>query len=116
MKSTVLLILSSIFLLGCGIRQLEKKGFYKEVPPTDFLNYINDSSIYLIDVRTNSEYEKTHIKNAVNINFLGGNFLPELKAKNWDPNTTTLIYCETQHRSLFVAKKLFKTGFKNIMI
>lgn len=94
---------------------MKKSGTYKELSGKKYLNYVNDSSVNIIDVRTHAEFAKSHIKNAVNISYFGGHFKKELRALNLDTKKTTLIYCETQHRSLFVAKKLRKAGFHQII-
>jgi len=88
---------------------------YQELSPESYLQYIQDSSINIIDVRTNAEYVKSHIEGAVNVNYLGGHFKRDLVEVNLDNSKPTLIYCETQHRSLFVAKKLYRAGFLKVV-
>lgn len=100
---------------SCSIRHLEHLGVYRELAPEDYLPYVQDSSINLIDVRTEAEYRKSHIEGAVNVSFLGGHFRKELKQLDPDKSRPTLIYCETQHRSLFVAKKMYVMGYRNII-
>jgi len=114
MKNGLYLLLGFFFLASCSIHRLTKKGVYKELEPTAFLNYVNDSSINLIDVRTAGEFEKSHISGAININYIGGDF-KNLDSFPLDKNKPILIYCETQHRSLFVAKILYKNGFRSIL-
>ena len=90
-------------------------GVYSELPPAEYLTFVNDTLVNIIDVRTNSGYEKTHISGAVNVSYFGGHFIEDLAALNLDTNKITLIYCETQHRSLFVAKKVYNLGFHSII-
>lgn len=104
-----------IILSSCSIGRLEKLEVYKELPPSLYLPYVQDSSINLIDVRTEAEYAKSHIEGAINISYFGGHFREELKEKALDKSLPTLIYCETQHRSLFVAKKMYRMGFRNVI-
>ncbi len=112
----IFLFLASALLMGaCSISHLTKIGVYRELSPESYLPYVNDSTINLIDVRTQGEYEKSHIKGAVNVSYFGGHFREELKALELDRSKPTLIYCETQHRSLFVAKKMYVMGFHNII-
>ena len=94
---------------------MKKEGVYQELAGEEFLKYVTDSTVNVIDVRTHAEYKKSHIKGAINISYLGGHFKKELNELNLDTNKTTLIYCETQHRSLFVAKKLKKHGVSKII-
>lgn len=112
---TILLVLFTFLIGSCGIHSLTKLGVYQELSPEAYLTYVKDSTVNIIDVRTKAEYEKTHIEGAVNINFLGGHFKRDLTLSNLDNTKATLIYCETQHRSLFIAKKLKKAGYFTII-
>lgn len=94
---------------------MKKEGVYQEMEGSEYLNYVTDSTVNIIDVRTHGEYEKSRIKGAINISYFGGHFKKKLKGLSFDTSKTTLIYCETQHRSLFVAKKLKKAGFNKII-
>lgn len=104
-----------LLLCACSIGRLTKKGVYTEVTGEQYLNIIQDSNVQIIDVRTKGEYEKSHIFGAVNFSYLGGGFKRAVAGSELDPSKTTLIYCETQHRSLFAAKKLYRLGYKNII-
>ena len=114
MKTTIAFLLPLLFV-SCGIHSLTKKGVYVELEPEKYLNYVNDSTVNIIDVRTNAEFEKTHIYGALNVNYFAGHFEQDLAKLQLDPLKTTLIYCETQHRSLLVAKKLYRAGFTRII-
>lgn len=101
--------------LSCGINKLEKKGVYVELPASDYLQYVEDSTVNIIDVRTEKEYQESHIEGAVNASYFSGNFKDIIDTLHLNASKTTLIYCETQHRSLFAAKVLYKKGFDNII-
>ncbi len=88
---------------------------YTEVAPEDFQTLAQDTNNILIDVRTISEYQESHIKGAINISYFGGHFEEKLAVMHLDTSKTVLIYCETQHRSLFVAKKIYHLGFHKIV-
>ncbi len=88
---------------------------YQEVSPEEFQVLTQDTSNILIDVRTVSEYQKSHIKGAINISYFGGHFKEKLEVLHLDTSKTVLIYCETQHRSLFAAKKIYRLGFHDIV-
>ena len=111
----VTLFLTIILLSACGVHSLKKQGVYQELVGQEYLNYVSDSSVNIIDVRTNSEFKKSHIKGAINISYFGGHFKKELEEAGLEVQKTTLIYCETQHRSLFVVRKLKKAGFNKII-
>ena len=110
-----IIILYSFLLSNCGIRKLEKLGVYTEVNPPEYHSYIQDSSANIVDVRTTKEYDKSHIHGALNVSYLGGHFTDKIIRLELDKDKTILIYCETQHRSLFVVKKLYRLGFKKII-
>lgn len=105
----------SLIISSCSISKLKKKEVYKELPAEEYLNYVQDSSVNIIDVRTPKEYNKSHIKNAINVSYFGGKFKEKFNQLKLDSTKTTLIYCATQHRSLMVANKIYKSGFHNII-
>ncbi|MFK7786423.1 MAG: rhodanese-like domain-containing protein [Crocinitomicaceae bacterium] len=117
MKKTHLIILSALIftLTSCSIRRLEKMNVYKEVSAESFEELLKEPDINIIDVRTRSEFEKSHISGAQNASYFSGHFDELVDSLNLDTSRKTLIYCETQHRSLFAAKKLYKAGFKTIV-
>lgn len=108
------ILLLSIILSACGIHGLEKKGIYQELNPADYQIQMSNSA-QIIDVRTLGEYEKSHIDGAINISYLSGDFKKMVDTLSFDKSTPVLIYCETQHRSLFAAKILAKRGYTHII-
>lgn len=118
MKKSLPIIPALIILLlicSCSTRKLSNEGIYKELEPAQFENVLNQNDINIIDVRTKAEYNKSHLKGAVNASFLSGIFLKLIAQYHLDTNKTTLIYCETQHRSPVAAKRLYKIGFTKII-
>lgn len=102
-------------LAACSTNKLASSGIYREVLSKEYELLLNQGNINIIDVRTKSEFKKSHIKNAVNASYFSGNFLEIVSSYNLDTNKVTLIYCETQHRSPAAAKRLTKIGFKKII-
>lgn len=115
MQRYYVIVFVFISLSSCSIGRLTRIGVYEEVPASDFLTYLRDSTVNIIDVRTEAEFEKSHIHGARNASYFGGNFKEDVIELNLDKSKPTLIYCETQHRSLFVAKILYKQGFSTII-
>jgi len=109
------LLVVSILISSCSIQKLKKSGVYKEVSSEEYLMYVKDSSVNIIDVRTPKEYQKSHIKGAINVSYFGGNFKEKFKKLDLDSSKTILIYCQTQHRSLMVANKIYKAGSHSII-
>lgn len=112
-------IMFAFFVLlfpSCSISKLTKKGIYRELAASDYQKELeNNVGKILIDVRTGSEFRKGHIQGAQNISYFGGHFKKELQKAKFDQNLPVFIYCETQHRSLFVAKILYRDGFRKII-
>ena len=118
MKKRVITI-SSVFvlfsLMACSVNKLLENGVYRELSSKEYERMLTEGNINIIDVRSKSEYNKTHIKGAVNASYFSGNFLEIVLEYNLDTNKVTLIYCETQHRSPAAAKRLSKIGFNRIV-
>ena len=116
MKTGLLfLVFFALLFSSCGLHKLKKQGVYKEVSSKEYLVYVKDSTVNIIDVRSPKEYQKSHIEGAINISYFGGHFKEEFKKLELDTTKTTLIYCQTQHRSLMVANKIYKAGFHSII-
>lgn len=101
-------------LTACGVNRLERKGIYQEVAAEDFAAMAQDPSYLIIDVRTPKEYNKAHVEGAINISYFG-DFKDSLKKSDLNTDRPLMIYCETQHRSLFATKILHRHGFKKIV-
>jgi rhodanese-related sulfurtransferase len=116
MKNTIIpIFLFSLLISSCSIHKLKKNGVYKDVSSEEYLVYVNDSSVNIIDVRSPKEYNRSHIEGAVNVSYFGGKFKENFNKLDLDTSRTTLIYCQTQHRSLMVANKIYKAGFHSII-
>lgn len=66
----------------------------------------------IIDVRTPEEFSSDHIDKAVNIDWLGDNFVASTKKLN--KTKPIFVYCKSGARSQSAAQKLEKLGFTNI--
>jgi len=68
-----------------------------------------NSSLVILDVRTETEYNDKHIEGAINIP------LDELQQRleEINPNDTILVYCRTGNRSTQAAEILVENGFSN---
>lgn len=116
MKSFVqILFIALVILQSCSIKRYTRLGYYRELNGTEYQKYVNDSVVNIIDVRTINEYKKSHIAGAKNASYIGGDFKEIVDSLALNKEIPTLIYCETQHRSLFATKKLVRMGFKNII-
>jgi len=71
-----------------------------------------DKNIKIIDVRTPEEFEESHIKNAVNINYKSSKFIEYISAL--DKKNPYLIYCKSGNRSGKASKIMDSLGFYKI--
>ena len=119
MRTFLNLILSvfvmSIIFFGCESKSTDKQGTDgKEVitllSPKDLKSFPAD--VQLIDVRTPGEYNRSHLKNAVNINMYSTNFLTEIG--KLDKNREVYLYCQIGNRSRYAAKILSQQGFTKV--
>jgi len=71
-----------------------------------------DSSIVLIDVRTEGEYRMGHIPNSLHLDL----FSPDLqnKIQALDKDKKYFIYCRSGSRSAHVCSMMGHMGFKNL--
>ena len=102
---TVLLVLS---LFGCS-----SKANYHQIDGQSALDMMNNETDYIIiDVRTESEYQQGHIKNAINIpNESIDESVSEILT---DKDQLLLVYCRSGNRSKQASEKLAKLGYSNI--
>lgn len=68
---------------------------------------------YLLDVRTDSEFEAMHIEGTDHIQAGHWYVIPK---KIKDPNAEIYVFCRTHHRGRYVAGFLYKIGYKNVYL
>lgn len=71
------------------------------------------AKVYLIDVRTDSEWNAFHIEGTDHIQ-AGHMYVIPKKIK--DPNAEIYIWCRTSHRAKYVGGFLYKYGYKNVYV
>lgn len=112
MKKIALVLLSIIFLSGCGTSGSELT--YKQISTDEAVTMMQEESNYIIlDVRTEEEYEEKHIPGAICIpnETIGADEIPELG----DKDQLIMVYCRSGNRSKQAAEKLAKLGYSNIV-
>ena len=99
-----------IVLTGCGT-PLQPKTEYKKISPQEAQTMMSDD-VFILDVRTQEEFDEGHINNAV--------LLPDYEIKEKtesviaDKNQTVLVYCRTGVRSETASKELIEIGYTNV--
>jgi rhodanese-related sulfurtransferase len=84
---------------------------YKNVDAEGFAILIADSSVVVLDVRTNDEFKDGHIQGAILIDQNQSDFMEKAKA-TLSTEKTIAIYCRSGRRSANVAGKLADVGYK----
>lgn len=99
-------------MVGCSDNETTKIG-YKTITTKEAYDIMNTSvDITIIDVRTNSEYESGHIKNAINIPL--DEIENSIDAFVSDKERTILVYCKSGSRSELASEKLLSLGYTNV--
>lgn len=89
------------------------KSAYREVDAKEFAEEINKENRFLLDVRTQNEYNDGHIE--------GAKLIPvqDLQKRIAELNTvkdkTILVYCRSGNRSTVAAKILQEAGFNSVV-
>lgn len=86
---------------------------YKKITPAEAKTLMDAGSVIVLDVRTQSEFDQGHIKDAVllpdyEIGAKAATVLPDKDAK-------ILVYCRSGNRSASAAKELIKMGYTDVM-
>ena len=100
-------------LLGLSLFGCSSKANYHQIDGQRALDMMNNETDYIIiDVRTESEYQQGHIKNAINIpNESIDESVSEILT---DKDQLLLVYCRSGNRSKQASEKLAKLGYSNI--
>lgn len=88
------------------------QGNYTEVTAEEAVNLIEKVNPFVLDVRTNDEYDSGHLENAglIPVQVLSTNIVA-LETFKDEP---ILIYCQSGNRSTVASKILIDAGFKSI--
>ena len=69
------------------------------------------SAIIYLDAREKSEYNVSHIKDAIWVGYTG---FKKKRIDDVDKNAEVVVYCSVGYRSEKIAERLKKLGFKNV--
>ena len=110
----ILIMTCTAVLYGCtsgGESKMEKS--YEQITPAEAKEIMDKENGYVIlDVRTQEEYDETHIDGAI--------LIPDYeiadKAESIlkDKNQLILVYCRSGRRSKLAASELVKLGYTNV--
>ena len=108
LKFFALIIFAAAILTGCG-----GSSEPKHLTADEAIKFMAaEKNFLIVDVRTQEEYDKKHIPNAILVP------IDDLRAGKFaalsDKNKTLLVYCWTGRRAEDAAKILVDNGYKNV--
>lgn len=86
---------------------------YSQSKPVKMTELLTKSPGIVIDVRTNSEWNSGHYKDAIHLDWNNGDFKKE--SIKFDKNKTYYLYCAAGGRSGQATEYLKSMGFKNVV-
>jgi len=90
-------------------------GLNDTISVEEFYKMMDQPNTVILDVRTPEEFNKSHVQNAININFHDSiNFKSNIQ--KLDKNMTYLIYCRTDRRSGKTFNLMKENNFKSFYI
>jgi len=104
-----------LLLTGCGAQQTPEqkplKAEYTRITPEEaFLLMVDD--VVILDVRTEEEYTRGHIQNAILIPH--DEIRERMESELPDKNQVILVYCRSGARSETAARALIDMGYTNV--
>jgi len=107
MKIKILYFL--ILLIGLNLYGCQPSSEDIDISAEQFLKLDNTSSAIILDVRTDSEFQRGHLENAVLLNMYSSDF--KEKIKKLDKQNTYYVYCRSGARSKSAVRIMRKEGF-----
>lgn len=110
----IVLFLITLLITSCTKPQDKEENItYQKITPEVAKSMIDqDSSIIILDVRRQDEYDNGHIPNAILIPDY--EILEKAESILKDKNQTILIYCRSGNRSKKAALNLIDLGYKQV--
>ena len=112
-KIFIFLVAACIGLAAAAQQPNGSQTAFTSLSVNQFVDSIGKSSVVLVDVRTQKEYESGHIKNASNIVW-DKNFDTTVEQAKLNPTKTIAVYCRSGRRSKAAAQALASKGFRVI--
>lgn len=114
MKKVILIVLAVLCMSGCGqAQENDREAVYMNITAEEAKEIMESQEGYIIlDVRTQEEYNESHIPGAILI----PDYEIKDRAEELLPNKDQLIlvYCRSGRRSKLAAKALVELGYTNI--
>ncbi len=111
------LVLLTLMNTACGQESFDKKlnSLYRNtvplIQPAEFEKKVNQGELVILDIRSENEYNVSHIPNA---RFIDYDNFSEKDVENLDKDSEIVLYCSVGYRSERVGEKMKELGFKNV--
>jgi len=111
-----ILIISLSYNIACGQMTFEEKleSLYKKSVPLigdTELKDISDNEVYILDTRSEEEFEVSHIQGAQFVDYKS--FEIE-DVKSIPKDATVIVYCSVGYRSERIGEKMLESGYENV--
>lgn len=122
MKRLLIILLGTWVQLGFG-QEIKTDPAYAEkleelykhtvdlIQPADLAKKIGNKSLYILDTRSDAEYNTSHIKSA---RFVSYNTFKLSMVKDIPKDAQIVLYCSVGWRSERIGEKLKKAGYSNV--
>lgn len=104
------LIALAVCICGIFCHCSSQQNKYQTIKSSEFEKLTKDSTVQILDVRTQDEYKSGHIKNAINIDISNPQF-DRLIDEKINKNHPVAIYCRSGRRSANASGKLSAKGY-----
>lgn len=116
----VVLVLALTLTAGCtGVQSSASNATsaYTDLSVEEFKRMVDESraapgEMTILDVRTDAEYQRWHLEDAINLDVNLGVFRD--RAARMDRDRTYLVYCQSGTRSARAAQTLSELGFTRV--
>ena len=114
MKKLVFLLLAVMMLTACGQdKENSREAVYMNITAEQAKEIMDSEEGYIIlDVRTQDEFDETHIPGAILIPY--DEILEKAECVLTDKDQLILVYCRSGRRSKIAAEALAELGYTNI--
>lgn len=107
----IALVCSGVLASGCVETRL-----FQDVSPQEAFDLIEDNKgsadFIILDVRRASEYQESHLADAINIDYYASDFAVELD--KLDKDKSYLVYCRSGNRSAGAARMMEELSFEKV--
>jgi rhodanese-related sulfurtransferase len=107
-----LAILSTVLFIALLSCKKSEEPKITVITPEEMQSFLDVDNVQLIDVRSQEEFDKGHIKGAQNIDFFSPTFFEDIS--KLDKDKPVYLYCNSGKRSANCAEKMIEIGFVKI--